>query len=388
MPNELPLEAYARPNTFEIDLGAIARCTAEIRASVGPGIHLIATLKANAYGYGLLPAARTVLAAGADAVSLVSLDEAIALRRAKIEAPILVYAGSVPDEHIVRAAADYGLIATLHSEESLAAFARHATRRIDVAVKVDVGQERIGVPAEKAVAFIQAVANEPRFNLRIVNAHPNVPATGRAAECLAWQYGRFVEVCEQVARLGITVPYNVLASSKILRLTGTTMALNAVDPGAALFSSLLRPDDEACQPFRSLKSRLIQVRETERREFLAEVPFAITPHMRIGVLPIGYSDGMHRLNCGEVLVRGERVPLLGAPALEYTRIDLTRVPAARVGDEVVIIGRQGANRVAPEEVAKKQAAARVSDLALEVRSSVARRHIDGTEPSTPGRSGA
>ena len=113
------------------------------------------------------------------------------------------------------------------------------------------------------------------------------------------------------------------------------------------------------------------------------MPFAITPHMRIGVLPIGYSDGMHRLNCGEVLVRGERVPLLGAPALEYTRIDLTRVPAARVGDEVVIIGRQGANRVAPEEVAKKQAAARVSDLALEVRSSVARRHIDGTEPRPP-----
>src|SRR5262245_23347594 len=77
MPGDLPLEAYARPNTFEIDLGAIARCTAEIRASIGPDIHLIATLKANAYGYGLLPAASTVLAAGADAISLVSLDDAI-----------------------------------------------------------------------------------------------------------------------------------------------------------------------------------------------------------------------------------------------------------------------------------------------------------------------
>jgi alanine racemase len=378
MPPDSSLERYARPNTFEIDLGAIRRCTAQIRDRIGPGVYFIATLKANAYGFGLMPAARTVLAAGADAISLVSLDDAIALRQAGITAPILVYAGSVPDEHIVQAAADYGLIATLHSEESLAAFAVHAPRAIDVAVKVDVGQERIGVPAEKAVDFIRRVVGHPRLRLRIVNAHPNVPAKGRSQECLAWQYQRFVEVCNGLARAGIAVPYRVLASSKILRLTGTSMALNAVDPGAALFSSLLRADDEACQPLRGLKSRLIQVREVSRSEFVAEVPFTIKPNMRMGVIPIGYSDGMHRLHCGEVLVRGERVAILASPALEYTRIDLTNVPRAAVGDEVVIIGRQGQQRIAPEEVVAKQFAGRESDLALEVRASVARSYVDST----------
>ena len=97
MMTEQSLARFARPNTFEIDLGAVARCVERIRRRIGPEIHFIATLKANAYGYGLLPVARTVLASGADALSLVSLDDAIRLRQAGIEAPILVYAGAVPE---------------------------------------------------------------------------------------------------------------------------------------------------------------------------------------------------------------------------------------------------------------------------------------------------
>lgn len=376
MTAESTLDAYARPNIFEIDLGAVARCVREIRACIGPDIHFIATLKSNAYGYGLLPVARTVLAAGADAISLVSLDDAIRLRQTGIAAPILVYAGSVPDERIVAAVEAHRLIATLHSEESLAAFARHAKRAVDVAVKVDVGQERIGVPAPTAVAFIQQVARHPRLRLRIVNAHPNVPGGGRSEECLAWQYRRFVEVCERLERAGVSVPLKVLASSKILRLTGTSMVLNGADPGAALFASLRAGDaDEAMQPFRGLKSRLIQVRAIHRSEFVAEAPVRVYPGLRMGVIPIGYSDGVHRLHAGEVLLRGTRVPVLGSPSLEYTRLDVTQVPSAAVGDEVVIIGRQGEDRIAPEESVRKQAAARVSDLALEVRASVPRRYV-------------
>lgn len=377
MPHQRPFAKFARPNSFEIDLGAIARCVRQVRQSIGPDIHFIATLKANAYGFGLLPAARTVLASGADALSLVSLEDAITLRRADIGAPILVYAGSVPDRTVVRAIEKYRLMPTLHSAESLSTFARYATREIDVAVKVDVGQERIGVQAEDAVEFVKAVAREPRLRLRILNAHPNVPASGRSAECLEWEYARFVAVCESLERAGISVPLKVLASSKILRLTGKSMVLNAVDPGAALFSPLEpQGSGEADQPFRALKSRLIQVGDVRRTEFLEEAPFKISPNMRMGVMPIGYSDGVHRLHCGEVLVRGERVPILGSPALEYTRVDLTRVPGAAVGDEVVIVGRQGAARISPEEVVQKQSVARVSDLALEVRATIARVYVE------------
>ena len=367
---------YARPNVFEIDLGAVARCVRAIRASIGAETFFFATLKADAYGYGLLPVARTVLAAGADALSLARLDDAILLRESGIRAPILVYAGSVPGKDIVAAVETYDLIPTLHSDESLAAFAAHATREIKVAVKVEVGPERIGVTAEKAAAFVKAIARHPKLRMHVLNGHPSVGATGRLEESLAWQYRRFLGVCAELEQAGIKVPLKVVASSKVLRLTGKAMILNAADPGAALFSALNPADANGhYQPFRALKSRLIQVRETSRAEFLEEAPFRIVPGMRIGVIPIGYSDGMHRLNCGEFLVHGRRVAMLAAPALEYTRVDLTEVPAAAVGDEVVIIGAQNGGTISPEEIVKKQAVARVSDLALEVRPSVARVYL-------------
>ncbi len=369
--------SLARPNRFEIDLKAVANCVRKIRETVGPSTFFFATLKANAYGYGLLPVAKTVVASGADAISLVTLDDAVALRKAGIRVPIMVYAGSVPDEHIVKAAENYDLIPTLHSDESLAAYARLAVRQIKVAVKLEVGPERIGVVAEDAVRFVKAVAACPNLKLHVLNAHPNVPAGGRSEDVLRWQFERFMRACSAIEQAGIQVPYKVVASSKVLRLAGQSMVLNAVDPGAALFSALEpgMPAD-GYQPFRALTSRLIQVRAVTRTHFIEEAPFGITPGMRIGIIPIGYSDGVHRLHCGEVLVRGARVPILAAPSLEYTRIDLTGIPDAAVGDEVAIIGAQGGERITPEDVVKAQKAARVSDLALEVRPTIPRIYLD------------
>ena len=368
--------SLARPNRFEIDLAAVGNCVRKIRETIGPAVYFFATLKANAYGYGLLPVAKAVVGAGADAISLVSLDDAVALRDAGIRVPIMVYAGSVPEEHIVRAAENYDLVPTLHSEESLAAYTRYARKPIKVAVKLEVGPERIGIPAEDGVRFIKALVACPNLKLHVLNAHPNVPPSGRTGEVLRWQVERFLAACKGLEQAGIQVPYKVVASSKVLRFAGKSMALNAVDPGAALFSSLdSNGAPEQYQPFHSFASRLIQVRTISRAEFLEEAPFAIAPGMRIGVIPAGYSDGMHRLHCGEVLVHGIRVPILAAPALEYTRVDLTRVPAASVGDEIVIIGAQAGQRITPEEVVKKQGASRVSDLALEIRPTIPRVYL-------------
>ena len=314
----------------------------------------------------------------ADALSLVTLADAVELRRAGITAPILVYAGSVPDAALVEAVEKFDVIPTLHSEESLAAFGRHATQPMKVAVKIDVGQERVGVPYGEAFDFIRRLTAMPNLRLHIVNSHPGVPTRGRIDETLQWQYERFVALCERLAQAGIEVPLRILASSKVLRMRGTSMMLNAVDPGAALFSPF-EPgsEDELCQPFRALKTTLIQVRAAHRDEYLEEAPFAVTQGMRIGIVPIGYSDGVHRMHCGEMLVSGKRVPILGAPSLEYTRVDLTSVPDAHVGDEVAIVGRQGDARISPEEVVRKQKAGRVSDIALEVRPTIPRVYVGG-----------
>ena len=107
--------------------------------------------------------------------------------------------------------------------------------------------------------------------------------------------------------------------------------------------------------FHALKSRLVEVKHLTPRERFAEAaPFPIARGMRLGVVPIGIGDGVHHVNAGRVLLRGRSVPILARPSLEHTRVDLTTVPDAAVGDEIVLIGRQGAEAITIDEVAKQK----------------------------------
>ncbi len=362
----------ARPNVFEIDLAAIAENVRRLRRQVGANVRLYATLKANAYGYGLLPVARTVIPAGADAIAVGSLWDGVVLRRAGLRVPVLVYASSIPDETVVRAFEANDLIATLHNRESFDAYARLVRRPLGVAVKIDVGPERIGVPVDEAAEFIERVSRTPGLRLEVVNAHPGVPALGDVEGSLAWQYERFSAVLRRLHDRGVEVPWRLFASSKVLHVAGAGMALNAVDPGSSLFAG---DADGSHQPFRVLRSRLVQVRTVARDRFLDEAPFPMKPGMRVGVMPFGTSDGIVRMNVGAVLVRGRRAPLLGPPSLEYARIGLDGIDDASVGDEVVVIGRQGDERIAPEDVMRAHSMARVADIAMEMRPSVVRRYL-------------
>lgn len=374
----LPDGSFSRPNVFEIDLGAIAACTRHVRAAVGRDVRIFATMKANAYGYGLVPVARTVLAAGADALTVGNLESGIAVRQAGITAPVVVFAGNVPSAEIVRLVEQHGLIPTLHDQQSLDAYARHATRPLQVAVKIDSGAERIGVPMGEAVAFLQQLGRHPLLRLEVLNVHPAVPTKGRIDEVTAWQYNAFLDLLERLKGLSVQVPYRVFASTKVIRRSGGAMALNAIDPGAGLFSAPgADGTSQGPQAFHALKTRLIQVRRVVRAEFTEEAPFKLHPDMRVGVIPMGYSDGLNRLHGGSVLVRGRRVPIVGEPAMEYTRVDISDVDGAAVGDEVVIIGRQGEAFIAPDDVVDHQKAGRVANLAMEMRPSVGRVYLGG-----------
>ena len=104
--------------------------------------------------------------------------------------------------------------------------------------------------------------------------------------------------------------------------------------------------------------------------------FKRAPGFCLGVIPIGSADGMAQLHCGEFLVHGRRAKLLGNPSLEHTRLDLSDIPEAKIGDEVVIIGEQGGDRITPDAVVAHQRHARITDLAMAVRPSVPRRYIE------------
>ena len=369
---------YARPNRFEINLDAVAACTQQIRRRLGEDVQFFATLKSNGYGYGVLPVAHTVLTSGADALSLASLEDAIALRKSGIRVPILVYAGVLPSREVLRAFQEYDLIPTVHNQVVFNEFLRFATKPLEVAVKVDLGSERIGVPFSAAEEFIRNVHSNPMFKVIVVNSHPNVRGGAHSREFLNKQYREMTSLRQSLADLSPQIKWFPIASSKVLRMMGASMRSNAADPGAALFDPL-EPDEDSPHPFHALKSRIIEIRTVEEVPFPEEVVFDIRKGMRVGVLPVGYSDNIHRVNAGCVLVAGRRVPILEPASLEYVRIDLSGVPEALVGDEVVIVGQQGSERISPQEVMRVQGAARVVDLAMDVGQFIPRVYVSSAD---------
>jgi alanine racemase len=170
------------------------------------------------------------------------------------------------------------------------------------------------------------------------------------------------------------VPIRLLAASPfVLRFPQTY--LNAVDPGRMLYGITFAGETSPVplQPtLRALTTRVIALKELTPRARFAEVaPFPVTAPMRLGVIPMGSADGLAWLHAGRVLVRGRAVPIVGNPSLEHTRIDLTSVPAARLGDEVVIIGRQGDTEITVAEVAERHGLG-LHDVATAVGPRVAR----------------
>src|SRR5258706_1160665 len=238
------LDEHARPNRFEVDLGAIAQFTRNIRGLVGGDATVFAALKCNAYGFGLLPVARTVLASGADAIAVVDRADAITLRQTGVNAPILVYPGGIASPAAVAACAAHDLIPTLVDLESAAVYSRLAPRRLDVAVKIDIGQERLGFAVDDAVEAITTIAALPNLRVRIVNSHPNVPEPP-SQDYLAWQLGRFETICTTLAGRGIDVPIRMIASPKRLSVLGR-WAFNAVDPGQLCFGAFRAARDVPC----------------------------------------------------------------------------------------------------------------------------------------------
>ena len=366
-----------RPTWFEIDLDAAVDNLRAVRRLVGPGRKIVAVVKADAYGFGSLEMGRAFAAHGADALGVADLADGVRLRDAGLTLPILMYPNALPEAADDAIGAD--LIPTLTDLDAARTYDDAAARRArpaDVFVKVDVGLERLGVPADQAVKLVLAIRDLAGLRLAGLCTHLHVP-TGADPAYVEWQFGRFTAVLDALATQGVDVPIRLAASSPLV-LGFPSTYLNAVDPGRMLYGYgheavagpvVLRPT------FRAFKSRLVEVKDlTPRERFAATAPFPITAAMRLGVIPAGMGDGVHRLNAGEALVRGRRVPILARPSLEHTRLDLTTVPDAVVGDDVVLVGRQGAEEITLDEIAERHTIDRLA-LGLGVGPRVARVYV-------------
>ncbi|MEI6633378.1 MAG: alanine racemase [Chlamydiota bacterium] len=340
----------------EIDLGAVRENIAKIRARLGRGVGLLAVVKADAYGHGMSQISRAALQAGASWLGVSNIHEALQLRRSHPSARILIlsagmagHAGAIVRHRVTP------VICSLEMLEAVAGAARRAKRIVDVHIVIDTGMGRIGVWHEGAFDFIRRARRTKGVRIQGLSSH-FACAADRDLSFTKLQLDRFKRVLGKCARAGIRFPLTHIANSgALLGLPSSYFTLARI--GIMLYG--VYPSREV---IKSIPLRAALTLKTEIC-FLKNVPpgrsisycrsYVTYRDTRVATIPIGYGDGYCRLlsNRGEVLVRGQRAPVVGNVTMDQTMIDVGHIPGAQVGDEVVVIGRQGDSEITVNEVA-------------------------------------
>lgn len=367
--------SLVRPAWCEIDLDALAHNVRQVRKLAPSPVRLYAVCKNDAYGCGARDTARTMLASGADAFAVSDPEDAESIRAAGVTAPILLYASTTPD--LAREVAKLGLIATVHDFESLAAYAG-AGRVVDVHVEVDCGFGRLGfTPTEWTGAFDRL---RRANNIRVVGLYTHLGSVEepKAVERQATLFRRAADAARDAGFADI----ELMAASSRVMLGHPGLNLTAVNPGRMLYGMMEDPwlgHLDLKPVIRSIKSRVLQVK-TLPDDF--EIGYGgrngRSGPLRTAVIAFGFKDGLPREpGGGAVLIRGRRAAIIGMRATEHTIIDVTDVPDAAVGDEVVIVGAQGGAAIdAHEAVASYRMP--LIELLPRMTRSTPRRYLGGT----------
>ena len=351
----LRVAAPDRPTWIEIDLDAIGDNVESIARIVGPHVAIMAVLKADAYGHGAIRAARTVLQHGAKALAVATLGEAVGLRDVGIVAPILVL-GYTPAWQ-VRDAIRRDVQITLFDEEvarECALAAHELALPARVHVKVDTGMARLGLQPAEALPFLRRLYDLQ--GIEVVGLFTHFATADSADETFAReQIRRFRHIVEGATAEGVRPPLvHAANSAAIFRYPEAHWDM--VRPGIALYG--LDPSPETpCpadfQPALAFKTAVAQVKTLPPGSPVSYGATYVTDReTRVATIPVGYADGFRRSPAWrEVLVRGQRVPIVGRVCMDYTMVDVSAIEGLSIGDEVVLIGQQGKDTISAEEVA-------------------------------------
>jgi len=352
-------DGFYRPVWAEIDLGAIAFNMRQFRR-LYPDKRLMAVVKADAYGHGAVPVAKTVLDAGADWLGVAFVEEGLALRRAGIGAPILVL-GTTREEAAITAAVRADMALTVYDIENLeqmAGLSRREGKALTVHVKVDTGMNRIGVKGvDDAVSLVQAAAESPWIDVQGLYTHF---ATADDADkgLTRRQYAAFMEVVAALERRRLKPPLLHCANSAAA-IDLPEMAADMLRIGISLYgvfpSAEVSRDRIRLKPAMQWKTRVAAVKQVIPGE---TVSYGATYRVGrkaewIATLPLGYADGYPRRlsNVGEVLIRGQRCPVVGRVCMDQLMVRVPDGAGIAAGDEAVLFGRQDGAELPVDEVA-------------------------------------
>ncbi|MEO6154214.1 MAG: alanine racemase [Thermomonas sp.] len=342
-----------RPTRINVDLDAITHNLRAIRGHVG--VPVMAIVKANAYGHGLLPVALHLQAQGVEQLGVAFVEEGIALRNAGVSVPILVLGGIFGPQVSHFISNDLEItVSSLDKLRQVEAAAQSLGRKAVIHLKIDTGMERIGVHSYSCRPFIEAALASRWCDLKGIYSHLAC-ADDPASPMTLQQLERFLEACSHIERAGAPMPMRHLANSGgVLHFPDTH--LDMVRPGILMYGVLPDPASQATidvRPALSLVSQVVYFKVVKAGHPVSYgATWAADADTRIVTIPIGYGDGYPRSlsSCGQVLIRGKRYPLVGRVCMDQFMVDIG-VDSAWNEDEVVLIGHQGEVALVAEDVA-------------------------------------
>ncbi|MEJ2006672.1 MAG: alanine racemase [Acidobacteriota bacterium] len=371
-------ENLLRPTWAEISLPKLRRNFEYVRRVAGPR-RVMAVVKADAYGHGAVTIARTLAEAGADWFGVATVEEALELRAAGVEQPILLLGGlymSDPADLI-----EYRLTPTVSSTARLDTYADCARRygkTIEFHLKVDTGMGRLGLPPDRLRAFIEHYRDLPGLELKGLFTHL-ASAEDLIASQTEDQATRLSEALRQVRKFGVEPDWIHVANSAAL-VAGWPFPENLVRIGALLYGYCLpialppgrqMPDPPQVEPILTLKSRVVYLKDVSSGTPLGySAAFHTRRRSRIATVPVGYADGLSRAlsNRGWAVVRGGCARIVGNISMDLTLLDVTDVPGVDTGDEVVLLGQSDHCSITANEIAEL-----IGTVPYEVLCSIGRR---------------
>jgi alanine racemase len=349
--------SFGRPTFAEIDLGSLEFNYRQLQRRIPEGVKLLAVVKADAYGHGAVPIARKLEKLGVAYLGVAISDEGVELRKGGVKVPILILGGIYKES--VDQVLKYNLTPVVFKEESLEILAKATKRRqkkVRVHLKVDTGMGRLGVPLNLWPTFLKGLKQFPKIEIEGILSHFSM--TDEEESFTTHQWREFQEAAALAKEMGISYKFLHIANSGTLIAFPSYLG-NLVRPGIMLYGaypSLNFQDLIQLKPVMTLKTHIHFLKSVAPGTRISYGGTFITKRESlIATLPIGYADGYsrHLSNQGQVLIRGKRAPIVGKVCMDFTMVDVTEIPNVSLGDEVILMGKQGKEQITVEEIAKK-----------------------------------
>ncbi len=343
------------PSRVEIDLAALGNNVRCIKRLAGDDVGIMAVVKANAYGHGAPQIARAALVNGADMLAVANLAELAQLREAGIHAPVLTLSLVPPRQ--IQLALDLDARVTVFDRDLAAQYLSALgddREKLRIHLKIDTGMHRLGLTPDEALALARSLRAAPAVQLEGVYTH--FAAADEDAAYTAVQLATFRRALDAMRADGFSPRFIHAANSPAL-LDCQASYFNLVRPGVLLYGLRPMPDSPnmgAFQPVMRWKTQVAQVKNLPPGSRVGYGhAYTTCRETTLAVLPVGYADGLRRTpqTWRYVLLHGERAPLVGRVSMEKIIVDISHIPDVEIGDEVVLLGGQGEQKISADDIA-------------------------------------